>query len=151
MKLVYILIIYLISLSASGQKVDFKLLEIDTSRHIPKNSKLVIVKNSDFTKVCNAVLDAGLEIEKKDADLKTIETKFNDRISTEWEPVISIRIKDSLTIITPKIWSTVFRMFIDGTYDQNRKGKPRQNAIVYAFLVADKIAKLIGGDIKYSE
>ena len=41
-----------------------------------------------------------------------------------------------------------FDKWFDGIYYQNNKGKPRQNAIVHAFLLGYKVAKLIGGEIE---
>ena len=142
----YLFAMLLISPIFCFSQTDLKVLEIDTSRHIIDEANIIYVHNSDFKKVCNAVLDAGFTIDKKDNELQTIETK--EPKDNVWIPILFIRIKDSITIIKPKYYTHIGNMWGDGTYKQNKKGKPRQNAIVHAFLQAYKVARLIGGQIE---
>ena len=56
-------------------QTDLKVLKLDTSRHIKDEANIIYVHNSNFTKVCNALLDLGFIIDKKDNELRTVETK----------------------------------------------------------------------------
>jgi hypothetical protein len=140
MKLVFFIFVLLPSIVFS--QTDLNIFTKDTSRHIINGANVVYVKNTDFNKVCNALLDAGFTIDKKDNDLKTADTK--EPKNDFWIPVLSVRIKDSLTIIRPKIYDYIFNMLRDGVYTQNNNGNPKSNAYVHAFLQAYKVAKLMG-------
>jgi hypothetical protein len=158
-------LLFSLSNPSFSQMIEKEFWEIDTSRHIPNGTKTIYLKNSDFKAACNAILDAGLTIKTKDNDLQFVETQdlkqsnSNDGGLLEmfkasnslWTPVITIRIKDSVTIIKSKIFSTGFGSWEAGEYQQSKKGKPKPNAFVNAFLYAFKIAKLIGGEMTFSE
>lgn len=124
----------------------------DTSRHIPEKSKIIYVKNASFKNACQALLNAGFVIDKKDNDLEFVETAHPaiNESSTAWKPIITLRIKDSVTIIKTKFFLSTIKDYMDGVYN-GKKGKPQKNAIVYAFMMAYKVAKEIGGEISYSE
>ena len=127
-------------------QTDLKIFTKDTSRHIPNGANIIYIQNSDFKKVCNALLDAGFTIDKKDNDLLTADTK---RPETDfWTPVLFVRIKDSVTSIRPKIYNYMLKDYMEGVYTEKKNGYPRNNAIVHAFLQAYKVAVLIGGKIE---
>lgn len=60
----YLLLLCLISANAKSQTA------------IPKDANTIVVKGVKFLDVCNALLDAGYTIEKKDTELGTAETKI---------------------------------------------------------------------------
>lgn len=146
MKLLLIVFGLVLFVNCKGQ-TDTNIFTVDTSRHIPKGANVIYVQNNDFKKVCTALLDAGFTIDKKDEELLTVETK-QSKTDDVWVPILSIRIKEGVTIIRPKIFSKQLNFLMDGQYDQTSKGKPRSNAIVHAFLQGYKVAKLTGGNIE---
>lgn len=126
----------------------------DTSLRIPDKAKVIYVKNSDFKKACVALLDAGFEIENKDADIGTIQTRLTapkSYFGTEWEPVIDVRVKDSITVIKGKFMSSVWKEYQEGFYRQNKKGIPKKDAYTYAFIRALRVALSLGKEISYSK
>jgi len=139
------LILFLLPLFTYSQ-IDLELLKIDTSRHIPNGSNTILVQNSDFLKACNALIDAGFTIDKKDNELKIVQTKEPDR--DVWYPFLTVRVKNGITIIKAKTYYKPWDMWTDCKYFQNKKGKPSQNANVHAFLQGYKVATLIGGEIE---
>ena len=66
------------------------------AQNIPSNVNTILVKNVRFIDVCNALLDSGYTIEKKDNDLQTVETAIR-QYPKYWNAtyVVHVRIKDS--------------------------------------------------------
>ncbi len=146
MKIIFTLIIVSLTYINCFGQTDLKIFTKDTTRHIIKGANIIYVKNSDFKKVCTSLLDAGFIIDKKDNELETVQTM--EPKNDCWVPVLSVRIKDGITSIRPKIFLSTIDTGMDGAYYENGSGKPRSNAIVHAFLQAYKVAKLIGGEIE---
>lgn len=152
----FIIVALVFSYTVSNAQLTLKdeVWQQDTSRHIPNDVTTIIVKNVTFKNACNALLDAGLEIDKKDNDLETVTTLFKKVdgaiLGQAWEPVISIRIKDSNAIITQRYFAGEFFGWQPGMY-QERKGKPKQNAIVYAFMQAYVVAKKLGSQMVFTK
>jgi len=67
-----------------------------------KGDKTIRVQDVGFTQVCNALLDAGFIIDKKDDDLQTVKTEFKDGTgNNKWmKLLLTVRLKDSVAIIT---------------------------------------------------
>jgi len=77
------------------------------SQNILKDANTIIVKGVNFKEVCNALLDSGYTIDKKDNDLQTASTEPKS-YPKYWnlKYVISIRIKDSSAYISGKIYGS---------------------------------------------
>ena len=45
------------------------------AQNILPDANMIVVKNVGFNEVCNALLDSGYNIEKKDTELKTVRTE----------------------------------------------------------------------------
>ena len=82
-----------------------------------KGDNTIKVQEVGFTQVCNALLDSGFVIDKKDDDLQTVKTEFRDGTGkNKWmKLLLSIRVKDSVAIITGSWYnSTVIGMKFSG-------------------------------------
>jgi hypothetical protein len=66
------------------------------AQNIPSEVNTILVKNVKFIDVCNALLDSGYTIEKKDNDLQTVETSIK-QYPKLWNAtyVVHVRVKDS--------------------------------------------------------
>ena len=151
MKRILIVLACLPLFSTAQLKEDF--WQPDTSRHIPENAKVIYINNSDFKSACNAILDQGFTIDKKDNELQfaeTIHPGLNEALP-EWKPIITLRIKDGRTILRAKIFSSVYKDYIEAFNRSNKNGKPQKNAYVYAFMMCYKIAKSLGNEITFSK
>lgn len=75
-----------------------------------KGDNTIMVKGVGFLQVCNALLDAGYIIERKDDTLQTVKTEFkNGKDKNKWmNLLLNIRIKDSTAIITGQWYNTMF-------------------------------------------
>lgn len=75
-----------------------------------KGDNTIVVKNVGFIQVCNALMDAGYVIEKKDNDLQTVKTEFKEGSGkNKWmKLLLTIRMKDSAAIITGQWYNTMF-------------------------------------------
>lgn len=97
MKIIYlfILVFTLISINSYSQQ---------------KGDNTIVVKNVGFVEMCNALLDAGYVIEKKDVDLQTVKTEFKEGAGkNKWMKLLLIaRIKDSTAIITGHWYNSMF-------------------------------------------
>lgn len=71
------------------------------SQTILRDANTILVKNVSFIEVCNALLDSGYSIEKKDADLQTVRTEVKN-YPKYWNAtyIINIRVKDSTAYIS---------------------------------------------------
>ncbi len=68
------------------------------AQNIPSSVNTILVKDLKFIDVCNALLDSGYTIEKKDNDLQTVETALRP-YPKYWNAtyIIHVRVKDSTT------------------------------------------------------
>lgn len=74
-----------------------------------KGDNTVIVKGVGFLQVCNALLDAGFIIDKKDDGLQTAKTEFKTgKGKNKWmKLLLTVRVKDSSVIITGQWYNTM--------------------------------------------
>lgn len=75
-----------------------------------KGVNTITVKGVGFMQVCNALLDAGYMIDKKDNDLQTAETKFKDGTGKAklCKLRLLVRVKDSTAIISGHYYNVLF-------------------------------------------
>lgn len=75
-----------------------------------KKDNTITVKGIGFMQVCNALLDSGYMINKKDNDLQTAETKFKDGTGKAklCKLRLNIRVKDSTAIISGHYYNVLF-------------------------------------------
>ena len=133
---------------AYGQiPINDPLWKADTSRHIPNGSTTITVSGITFAEMCNAVLDAGLTIDRKDNDLQTLSTTFSKK--EVWEPVIFIRVKDNIAVLRSEIYSD-FLGFQNSYYKEKRNRRVVQNAYMNGFMTIYKIAKSLNKQMVYS-
>lgn len=126
---------------------------IDTSRHIPNNSIYIKAYPTTFKDACNALLDAGLLIDKKDNDLMTAETRMN-----EYKDMLLVKRKDPTVHLRMKGDTAVFYGLAHlgdlgsdkGEYQQTKKGKPRLSHWTAAFLQAYVVARKLNVPLYYS-
>jgi hypothetical protein len=150
MKILVFLIFFIPTLTFAQLKLNDEIWKADTSRHIPSGSTTIYVKDVKFIDACNAILDAGLMIDKKDNDLQTVQSLFKDEgVYSAWNPIIFIRIKDSIAIIKSEICFST-QNCSSGFYKE-KKSKPVQNAYVNGFMLAYKIARTLGTQISFSK
>ena len=73
------------------------------AQNIPSKVNTIIVKDLKFLDVCNALLDSGYTIAKKDNDLQTVETATK-QYPKYWNAtyVIYARVKDSTAYFSVK-------------------------------------------------
>jgi len=71
------------------------------SQTIPKEANIIIVKPVGFTELCNALLDSGYTIDKKDNELQTARTEPR-HYPKLWNAtyIVNIRVKDSIAYIS---------------------------------------------------
>lgn len=94
MKLFYFLLL-LSSISASSQE---------------KGVNTIKVSGIGFLQVCNALLDAGYMIERKDNDLQTAKTEFKEGVGKNNHMKLSllIHVRDSIVTITGLWYNSLF-------------------------------------------
>lgn len=87
MKIIYLLFAFLFSINSYSQQ---------------KKDNTITVKGVGFMQVCNALLDAGYTVEKKDNELQTAKTGFKDGTGKAklCKLRLLVRVKDSTAIIT---------------------------------------------------
>jgi hypothetical protein len=103
--------------------------------------------------VCNALLDSGYVIDKKDNDLLTVST-MQKAYPKLWNAkyAISIRVKDSAAFITGTFTGANGELFKDDPveYLENKKGKPYDKGLLtYPFLLINNFALGFGKEIEY--
>ena len=97
MKVLLILAASLIAISTLGQTQPKRAKIIPTTSgisSIPPNATTIIVTGVSFIQVCNALLENGYNIEKKDNDFQTVQTELKHT----WR--MHVRVKDSAAFIT---------------------------------------------------
>ncbi len=95
MKIFYLWVSFFISIASHCQQ---------------KGDNAIAIKNVRFLEACNALLDAGYVIDKKDNELQTVKTEFKEGVGkNKWMKLLLIaRIKDSATVITGQWYNTMF-------------------------------------------
>ena len=125
------------------------------AQNIPKDANVIIVKKIGFLEVCNALLDSGYTISKKDNDLQTVSTE-NKEYPKFWNATykMDIRIKDSVAYIS----GTVTAPPGGGLYvneplfnHTNKKGVPFPKSLFgFAFQILNNFALSFNKEISYS-
>ena len=135
--------------AAFGQSAfdkNYPYFNADSLADAPNGSKKVIVTGVTFLEVCNAFLDAGLKIDKKDSELQVVSTTS---ISTDpFEPYIMARVINGVCTMSgtfpfAKNWN------MDIMLVKNKKGKPRGTAQVTAFSKMVEVAAKTGKQVSY--
>ena len=122
---------------------------------IPKDANLIIVKKIGFLQVCNALLDSGYTISKKDNELQTVSTE-NKQYPKLWNATykIDIRIKDSSAYISGTVTSPPGGgLYINEPLfnHTNKKGITFPKSLFgYAFLLINNFALSFNKEINYS-
>lgn len=122
-----------------------------------KGDNTIVVKGVGFLQVCNALLDAGYTIEKKDNELQTAKTEL--RLYPKlWNAYysIQIRIKDSAALITGSITGPqkTGGIFKDDPieYLTNKKGKTLDKSISgLGFSILKDFALSFKKPVEYSK
>lgn len=120
----------------------------DSTRHIPDGANTITVKNVSFLEVCNAVLDAGLVIDRKDNDLQTFNTRYNKLDPSE--PVVFGRVSNGTLILRSEFCTGAFGC-MPSLYKEKRNGNPVKDGRTYGFMIAYKIASNLKKDITFSQ
>lgn len=128
---------------------------IINAQNIPKDANVIIVKKVGFLEVCNALLDSGYTISKKDNELQTVstESKLYPKLYNATYK-INIRVKDSTAYIS----GTVTAPPGGGLYvneplfnHTNRKGVTFPKSMFgYPFLLLNNFAQSFKKEISYS-
>ncbi len=124
------------------------------AQSIPPKTNTILAHTVTFTGVCNALLDSGYKISKKDNDLQTVETEER-HYPNKWNATyhIEIRVKDSVAII--KGLFTVppgGGLFLNETafYRTKKNGEPQLESVQsVAFLLVNQFAMSLSRDITY--
>lgn len=125
------------------------------AQSIPKDANVIVVKKVGFLEVCNALLDSGYTISKKDNELQTVSTESKNYPKL-WNATykINIRVKDSTAYIS----GTVTAPPGGGLYvneplfnHTNRKGVTFPKSMFgYPFLLLNDFAQSFKKEISYS-
>lgn len=120
------------------------------------DATVIIAKGVSFERVCNALLDSGYAIEKKDNDLMTVRTE-NRQYPNKWNAtyLINIRIKDSSAYISGTFTAPpgggLFKNEPIRNWT-NRKGETKTSSLGgYPFVILDAFAHGLSGQIAYAK
>ncbi|MFZ1785378.1 MAG: hypothetical protein WAU23_09235 [Ferruginibacter sp.] len=124
------------------------------AQSIPKDVNVIIVKDVGFLEVCNALLDSGYTISKKDNELQTVSTE-SKAYPKLWNATykINIRVKDSTAYISGTFTAAGGEIWKDDPIKNqtNRKGKTYPKSINgYPFLILNNFAQSFKKEITYS-
>lgn len=105
MRILYLVAIIFISVNTMAQS---------------KGDNTITVKGVGFMQVCNALLDSGYLVKKKDNDLQTAETDFKNGTgkASLFKYKLLVRVKDSTATITGHHYHVLFN---DLDYTRNTK------------------------------
>jgi hypothetical protein len=120
-----------------------------------KGDNTIKVDGVEFLQVCNALLDAGYVIEKKDNELQTAKTELKI-YPKYWNAYYSIviRIKDSSALITAFVTGPgkTGGLFNDDQveYIVTKKGKPQDKSLYgFAFSIIKEFALSFKKPVEY--
>lgn len=107
-----------------------------------KGDNTISVKGVGFIQVCNALLDFGYSIKKKDIDLHTVETDFKNGTGKAelFKCRLLIRVKDSTAFITGHNYNVLINAM---EYTRNTKSSK------LPFDEMNKFALSLGGQVEY--
>jgi len=79
----------------------FLIHSVTIGQIIPADVNTIVVKNVTFTEICNALLDSGYTIERKDSELQTARTEAR-QYPKYWNATykVNVRVKDSAAYIS---------------------------------------------------
>lgn len=109
-----------------------------------KGDNTITVKGVGFMQVCNALLDSGYNVKKKDNDLQTVESDFKNGTGKAalFKYKLLVRVKDSTAIITGHHYHTLFNAL---EYTRNTKDSR------LPFEDMKKFALSFGKPVEYSK
>lgn len=122
---------------------------------IPKDANVIRVKKVGFLEACNALLDSGYTISKKDNELQTVTTE-NKQYPKLWNATykMDIRIKDSIAYISGTVTAPPEGgLFLnEPIFNQtNKKGITFPKSLFgFAFLLINNFALSFNKEISYS-
>jgi hypothetical protein len=115
------------------------------AQNILKDANVITVKGVSFNEVCNALLDSGYVIDKKDSELQTVRTE-KKKFPKYWKAIytVNIRVKDSIAYISGLLTSPPEGgLFVDQPISNhtNSKGKTFPKSMYgYPFLLLNDFA-----------
>ncbi len=121
------------------------------SQNILPNANVIIVKNVGFNEICNALLDSGYSIEKKDQELQTVRTEPKN-YPKYWNAtyVINVRVKDSIAYISAISKSALGEMEVSNHV--NRHGETYKKSLDgFPFLILNTFALSFKRSIDYEK
>lgn len=122
------------------------------SQNILKDANVIIVKGVDFKEVCNALLDSGYTIDKKDNELQTASTEAKS-YPKYWSLnyVVNIRIKDSSAYISGKIYGSPLINYEPIFNHCKKSGQTYpKSAYGYPFILLNNFALGFKKEVSYS-
>lgn len=115
----------------------------------PKNVTTIIVKNVDYKKVANALLDKGYFIDRGDSELGTIITKERRLSNMAAHILIHARIIDSTAHITGEIKSMFTLFDTPPTYHKILNKGMKGSDMKMAFNEMNEIGLLLSKNPEY--
>ncbi len=133
----------------------FFIVGIGKGQEIPKKANTIIVHGVTFSEVCNALLDSGYNIDKKDNDLQTVRTEAK-QYPKYWNAtyIIDIRVKDSIAYISGKLTAPPQGGLFNNEpifYQTKKDGVPYPKSLfTVAFIWMNNIALSFNKPVEYS-
>lgn len=132
----------------------FLLPSITNGQNIPADANTIVVKNVTFTEICNALLDSGYVIDKKDSELQTVRTEAR-QYPKYWNATykVNVRVKDSAAYISATFTAPpeggLFKDEIV-TNQTNKKGATFKKGMWgYIFLLINDFALSFKKEVSY--
>jgi hypothetical protein len=126
------------------------------SQNIPKDVNVISVRGVKFIDVCNALLDSGYTIEKKDNDLQTAQTGIKE-YPRYWNAtyVFHVRVKDSILYLSATFTAPPHGELFSNEPAGNRlnkKGKVLYKSMDgYIFLLLNGFALSFNKEVAYTK
>ncbi len=117
------------------------------------DANVIVVKRITFLEFCNALLDSGWTIDKKDNDLQTVRTEPKD-YPKYWNGkyLITARVKDSIVYISGFFTLGGGEIFkgepVSNQTNKNGKTYPK-SAYSYPFLLINQFALSFKKEVSY--
>jgi len=114
---------------------------------IPLKSKTVKISGRSFIEICNGLLDAGYELEKKDSELQTVQNKSVEYMGLGvcYTNIISVRVRGDTSYLNGKYYLPYNGL--QSGYYLEKQGNPKKTVDVMAFLDAYLFAKKISNNL----
>lgn len=135
--------------------LSFLSFNVCKSQEILSNANTIVLHNTSFKEICNALLDFNYLIEKKDNDLETVRTepvKFKKYWNATY--VIYVRVKDSTAYITGIVTAADGGLVKDmPIYNHtNKRGEPYPKSLYgYPFSILNEFALSFKKRVSYEK